>query len=89
MLSDEQMSNGWPYSLLNDEQMSNKVRVEHQPDNLARLDVGFSAVKRLPTWLWWWLLDLLTKKERYSWIPGGVEVVMTCDDYPQEIVYRY
>ena len=31
VLSDEQMSNGWPYSLLNDEQMSNKVRVEHQP----------------------------------------------------------
>ena len=32
MLSDEQMSNGWSFSLLNDEQMSNKVRVEHQPD---------------------------------------------------------
>ena len=28
---DEQMSNGYPFSLLNDEQMSNKVRVEHQP----------------------------------------------------------
>ena len=31
---DEQMSNGWSYPsypLLNDEQMSNKVRVEHQP----------------------------------------------------------
>ena len=27
VLSDEQMSNRWPYSLLNDEQMSNKVRV--------------------------------------------------------------
>ena len=33
MLSDEQMSNGWSFSLLNDEQMSNKVRVEHQPVN--------------------------------------------------------
>ena len=32
VLSDEQMSNGWPFSLLNDEQMSNNVRVEHQPD---------------------------------------------------------
>ena len=32
MLSDEQMSKRWPFSLLNDEQMSNKVRVEHQPD---------------------------------------------------------
>ncbi len=31
VLSDEQMSNGWPFSLLNDEQMSNWVGVEHQP----------------------------------------------------------
>ncbi len=31
MLSDEQMSNGYPFSLLNDEQMSNKVGVEHLP----------------------------------------------------------
>ena len=31
VLSDEQMSNEWPFSLLNDEQMSNKVGVEHQP----------------------------------------------------------
>ena len=30
VLSDEQMSNGYPFSLLNDEQMSNKVRVKHQ-----------------------------------------------------------
>ena len=30
VLSDEQMSNGWPFSLLNDEQMSNKVGVEQQ-----------------------------------------------------------
>ena len=34
VLSDEQLSNGWPFSLLNDEQMSNKVVVEHQPDIL-------------------------------------------------------
>ena len=32
MLSDEQMSNGYPLSLLNDQQMSNKVGVERQPD---------------------------------------------------------
>ena len=32
VLSDEQMSNEWPFSLLNDEQMSNKVGVEHQPE---------------------------------------------------------
>ena len=31
VLSDEQMSNGCPLFLLNDEQMSNKVGVEHQP----------------------------------------------------------
>ena len=30
MLSDEQMTTGWPFSLVNDEQMSNQVRVEHQ-----------------------------------------------------------
>ncbi len=27
----EQMNTGWPFSLLNDEQMSNKVGVENQP----------------------------------------------------------
>ena len=32
VLSDEQMSNGYPFSLLNDEQMSNKVGVKHQPE---------------------------------------------------------
>ena len=31
VLSDEQMSNGYPFSLLNDEQMSNWVGVKHQP----------------------------------------------------------
>ena len=31
VLSDEQMSKGWPFSLLNDEQMSNWLGVEHQP----------------------------------------------------------
>ena len=28
----EQISNGWPSSLLSDEQLSNKVRVENRPD---------------------------------------------------------
>ena len=32
VLSDEQMSKGCPFSLLNDEQMSNWLGVEHQPD---------------------------------------------------------
>ena len=32
VLSDEQMRKIWPFSLLNDEQMSNKVEVKHQPD---------------------------------------------------------
>ena len=36
VLSEEQMRKIWPFSLLNDEQMSNKVEVKHQPDNLAR-----------------------------------------------------
>ena len=31
VLSDEQMRNRWPSSLLNGKQMSNKVGVEHQP----------------------------------------------------------
>ena len=31
VLSDEQMSNKWQFSLLNDEHMSNKLGVEHQP----------------------------------------------------------
>ena len=32
VLSDEQMRKIWPFSLLNDEQMSNKVGVKHQKD---------------------------------------------------------
>ncbi len=32
VLSDEQMSKGLPFFLLNDEQMSNWLGVEHQPD---------------------------------------------------------
>ena len=31
VLSDEQMSKEWPFSLLNDEQMSNWLGVEHCP----------------------------------------------------------
>ena len=31
VLSDEQMRKIWPFSLLNDEQMSNKVEAKHQP----------------------------------------------------------
>ena len=34
VLNDEQMGNGWPFTLLNDKQRSNnKVRVEHEPEN--------------------------------------------------------
>ena len=33
VLSDEQMSKEWPFSLLNDEQMSNWLGVEHCPEN--------------------------------------------------------
>ena len=42
VLSDEHMSNGWPFFLLNDEQMSNKVGVEHQPDNHWTFQVWLS-----------------------------------------------
>ena len=41
VLSDEQMRKGWPFFLLNDEQMSNWLGVEHLPDNkLPRLDTS-------------------------------------------------
>ena len=36
VLSDEQTSNGWPFSLLNGEQMSNKVGVQHQPVDILK-----------------------------------------------------
>ena len=36
VLSDEQMSKGWPFSLLNDEQMSNRVGVKHLPGYIIR-----------------------------------------------------
>ena len=35
-LSDEQMRKIWPFCLLNDEQMSNKVGVKHQPGNVIQ-----------------------------------------------------
>ena len=47
VLSDEQTSKGWPFSLLNDEQMSNKVRVEHQPVNKPLIRPAISWGKRL------------------------------------------
>ena len=44
MLSDEQMRKIWPFSLLNDEQMSNKVGVKHQPV----LEIHFQRISLLP-----------------------------------------
>ena len=44
VLSDEQMSKRWPFSLLNDEQMSNWVGVEHLPVKDTGMFV-FSAAK--------------------------------------------
>ena len=44
VLSDEQMSNGYPFSLLNDEQMSNKVGVKHQPVKIAAFIFCFAAL---------------------------------------------
>ena len=40
VLSDEQMRKIWQFSLLNDEQMSNKVEVKHQPDENLPSYVG-------------------------------------------------
>ena len=37
VLSDEQIAHGYPWFLLNDKQMSNKVGVEHQTDSFERL----------------------------------------------------
>ena len=37
VLSDEQMSKGWPSCLSNKEKISNKLGVEHQPVKLKRL----------------------------------------------------
>ena len=44
VLSDEQMSKRWQFSLLNDEQMSNWVGVEHLP--------GKSSTSFLPKQFW-------------------------------------
>ena len=46
MLSDEQMSKRWPFSLLNGEQMSNKVRVEHQPVKIGFEEKWSIAIMR-------------------------------------------
>ena len=46
VLSDEQMSNGYPFSLVNDEQMSNKVGVKHQPANVGKYSIhGFYGIR--------------------------------------------
>ena len=50
VLSDEQMSNGWPFSPLNDEQMSNKERVEHQPVLQVILLISH-LISRIPVFL--------------------------------------
>ena len=48
VLGDEQISYGWPFSLVNDEGMSNKVRVEHQP-YFVWTDVCVKQPPDLPT----------------------------------------
>ena len=47
MLSDEQMSNGLPFSLLNDEQMSNWVGVKRLPVFLHHPPIGFCPGSRV------------------------------------------
>ena len=61
VLSDEQMSKRWPFSLLNDEQMSNWVGVKHLPDKLIHhcssplklklTHVVFAGVSKLPSFV--------------------------------------
>ena len=48
MLSDEQMSKRWPFSLLNDEQMSNWVGVKHLPDCFKMCVVFVSILRQAP-----------------------------------------
>ena len=43
VLSDEQMSKRWPFSLLNNEQMSNWLGVEHQPET-KKCDLSISLI---------------------------------------------
>ena len=50
VLSDEQTSKRWPFSLLNDEQMSNWVGVKHLPV-LLFITLGFSGAPHLVPWL--------------------------------------
>ena len=66
VLSDEQMSNGYPFSLLNDEQMSNKVGVEHQPVYFGLQPPEISA--------WWCLMVSIWKyfiSRRFSYLLYG------------------
>ena len=55
VLSDEQMSNGWPCSLLNDEQMINKVGVENQPDRFP-FRCCWNITRGFPSFNPWWTL---------------------------------
>ena len=56
VLSDEQMSKGCPFSLLNDEQMSNWLGVEHQPvkdkhhDHIYTFNAYDTDVFRIPAY---------------------------------------
>ena len=66
--SDEQMRNGWQFSLLNDQQMSNEVGVEHQPvfykNMRSAIFIGSLDV---------FLAELhLSKGKRKKWYPSFV-----------------
>ena len=47
VLSDEQMSKRWQFSLLNDEQMSNWVGVKHLPDEMKQLSLFYHTFLNL------------------------------------------
>ena len=58
VLSDEQMSKSWPFSLLNDEQMSNWLGVEHLP--VIRVNLFLNT--KYKTWSYlgiFWSIQLL------------------------------
>ena len=64
VLSDEQMRKIWPFSLLNGEQMSNKVEVKHQP--VANLIPKVLVLVAHDIYTWLSMYIIYAHKCRYS-----------------------
>ena len=65
---DEQMSEGWPFSLLDDEQMSNWLGVEHQQVTLKEFSQSCGCFD-----MFWWMQMCWTKDwglVGWRWRPG-------------------